>query len=216
LVASIGQTPCWVKLNSNGRSKSSRFDPELIGFGQEIANLLTSTKVKQSVYTVATLDDLLGAIHALILTFHNDPPFKYRPRKIDPQVVLDRARSISKAHKIRMTGKWMAGFHFNSALFRLSAVYHRSLKVVTGQPTSRKGIGNDKDPNSLLSQAKKAYKGWTGRAWDNGNITRVHGEVNDLKHKSVGIFWGRNVKEVVAISAVKELLGLLKPWESQP
>lgn len=215
MVVSKGPTPCWVELDSNGKSKSSRFDRDLIGFGQQIATLLTSAKVKQSVYAVATLDDFLGAIYALILAFHNDPPFKYRPRKIDPQVVLDRARSIGKAHKIRMTGKWMAGFHFNSALFRLSAVYHRSLKVVTGQPRSRKCIGNDKDPKSLLSHAKKVYTGWTSRARDNGNIRRVHGEVNDLKHTSAGTFWGRNVSERVAILAAKELLELWEAWDSQ-
>ncbi|MCI0724733.1 MAG: hypothetical protein L0338_38090 [Acidobacteria bacterium] len=215
-MGSLGQTPWWIELETNSRSKVSRFDGDLIGFGQRIAILLGSAKVTKSVYALATLDDFLGATYALILAFHNDPPFQYPRGKADAQVVLDRARSIAKAHNVRMNGKWMAGFHFNSALFRLSAVYHRSLKVVTGKPTSRAHVGSDRDSNSLLSQAKRIYTTWTNRSWDNDNIARVHEEVNDLKHTAAGKFWGRNVSQRVAIRAVEELLGLLETWNLQP
>ena len=208
----------WIGLHSQSTSKACRFDRDLIELGERMTALLSSTKAQQNDFALATLDDLLGAIYALILAFHNDRTFKYRPQgqKIDPRAVLKRARSIAQAHRIRTGGKWIAGFHFNSALFRLSAVYHRSLKIVTGQPKSRHRVGDENDPGSLLSKAKKTYNGWRTHAWGNGSIKKVHKEVNGLKHTSAGIYWGRDVKETEAIWAVEELLELLEAWNSQP
>jgi len=41
--------------------------------------LLQSAKVQKHNFAIATLDDLLGAIYAFALAFHNQPAFKYRP-----------------------------------------------------------------------------------------------------------------------------------------
>src|SRR6267378_5710466 len=112
------ETP-WVLLAPKGKDKSSRFDEELIDFGGRLAELLNSGKAKRNDCALATLDDLLGAVYALIFAMHKEPSFKNRPigQRTDPHVILNRARAIAKSHRIRTTGKWMAGFHFNSALF---------------------------------------------------------------------------------------------------
>jgi len=208
----------WIELDFQNGIGSCRFDQEFIEIGKRITALLSSPKAQKHDFALAILDDFLGALYAFILALHSEPSFKYRPRgqRIDPRVVLKLARSISKAHRIRVSGKWMAGLHFNSGLFRLLAVYHRTLKIVTGQPKSRKDLGNEKDPNALLSQAKRVYKGWTANDWSNININRVQTEVNELKHKAAGIYWGRYVKESEAVSAIGELLNLLEAWETQP
>lgn len=103
----------------------------------------------------------------------------------------------------------MAGFHFNSSLFRLLAVYHRSLKIVTGKPQTRAQIPK------LLPRARKVYQSWTAQAWTDANIHKVHREVNNLKHQAAGIFEGRDVKESDAIQAAAELLNLLEAWNAQ-
>ncbi len=43
--------------------------------------------------------------------------------------------------KLRTEGKWTAGFYFNNALFRTSGVYHRVLKVLTGNEETEKNVG---------------------------------------------------------------------------
>lgn len=190
--------------------RGSAFDPELVRFGQQMTALLQSKKSKQNDYVLATLDDLLGAIHALILALHNTPPFKFRPpgRKVDTRPLIKRSRGIAASRRIRTTGKWMAGFHFNSAMFRLSSVYHRSLKIVTSKLKSRDDIGK------LIGPAKTMLKGWTGSSWNNENVARVHTEVTKLKYDARGIYWGRDANEKRAISAVDELLTLLEAWNS--
>jgi hypothetical protein len=57
-------------------------------------------------------------------------------RSIDIAAAQKRAAQIAGG-QLRFDGKWMAGFHFNSALFRIAAVYHRILKIVVGRPTNR-------------------------------------------------------------------------------
>lgn len=208
----------WIGLDVKSKTRACRFDSALVELGGRVSTLLMSKKTQSNDFAIATLDDLLGAIYALILAFHNSPSFKYRSKGqcIDPRAVLKRARSVKQAGGVRTTGKWMAGFHFNSALFRLAAVYHRSLKIAVGRPTCRDHVGRERDPSSLISQAKREYNAWVGHGWSNVNVQKVHMEVNGLKHKSAGIYWGRDVNEVEATSAAKELLDLLVAWNSQP
>jgi hypothetical protein len=106
----------------------------------------------------------------------------------------------------------MAGFHFNSGLFRLLAVYHRALKITVGQPGIKDQIGDATNPKSLLNRAKTKYKGWTGDHWNNSHIDSVRTEVNELKHDAAGKFWGRRVNEGDAICSVEELLDILEAW----
>src|ERR1017187_1940819 len=122
----ITRDATWVRLNTKGRGKAYRFDKNLIQLCEGITRLLKANRKRGDVYVWATLDDFLGAVYALILAFHNSPPFKYRPKSqiIETRTVVKRARSVWVAGKIRTQGKWMSGFCFNNALFRLSAVYH--------------------------------------------------------------------------------------------
>ena len=45
--------------------------------------------------------------------------------------MIVRSADYGSNGQIRLDGAWMAGFHFNSAIMRLSAVYHRFLRVIT-------------------------------------------------------------------------------------
>jgi hypothetical protein len=214
MISNVSSPNNWVQL-ARGKGASSRWDRDMISIAERVSALLASPKVQNSCFAVATLDDLLGAIYAFVLAFHNQPTFKYRPvgKKIDPHVIVKRARSISQAHRIRLSGKWMAGFHINSALFRLLAVYHRVLKIAVGKPRSKEQIGNETDSKSLLYKSKGVYQCWTGKQWNNIHINTVRTEVNDLKHDSAGIYWGRRVKETDAIAGLRELLELFEAWE---
>jgi hypothetical protein len=214
MVSNVRHSDNWIRLTC-GKVVACRWDRDLIEIGERVSSLLTSPKIQNSNFALATLDDLLGAIYAFILAFHNQPSFKYRPvgTKIDPHAVLKRARSISRAHQVRLTGKWMAGFHFNSGLFRLLAVYHRILKIALGQPASKGQIGDETNPTSLLSRSRAKYTAWTGQPWNNTHINIVRMEVNELKHDAAGKYWGRRVKESDAIAALEELLDVLEAWE---
>jgi len=55
---------------------------------------------------------------------------------------------------VRTSGNWLAGFHFNSALFRIAATYHRGLKVVSGKETS------DLQKGELLKIVEPAFPSW--------------------------------------------------------
>ena len=93
-----------------------------------------------------------------------------------------------------------------AALLRLAAVYHRGLKIVTGEIRPRIYV------DELLKKLDPIYRGWTGKPWLSSNIHRLHDEVNDLKHTPQGLYGGRSVVYAEAVAAVDELLQLFESW----
>src|SRR5438477_65447 len=87
---------------------------------------------------VASIDDLLGAIYCLVLARHHH--FQDRlDSPIEVEVVHARAEQMEHGN-VRVDGKWIAGWYFNGALVRLAAVFHRLLKVISGDPTTKKYV----------------------------------------------------------------------------
>jgi hypothetical protein len=151
----------------------------------------------------ACLDDLLGAVYSLMYAKHYK--FNNRPQPLsqkDIGNVLIRARKMS-ASKLRRDGKWTAGFYFNNALFRIAAVYHRSLKIVTGNEEKENIYVRQLEPIAKRFCEDRQY------SWVNQSVAKVHDEVNNLKHSSRGIISGRNVEFKEAIMAVNEILSLI-------
>ena len=183
-------------------------DPEhavLVGFAARLDALLNRAKVVSDQNVAGTLDDFLGALYSLILA--RVQGFVDRPvgTPIDIGVLRRRSGQLA-AGTLRLTGPWTAGFHFNSSLLRLAAVYHRSLKILTGQLGPRIYV------DTLLPVIQVAYATWTGHAWSNTNIHQLHRQVNDLKHTPEGVYGGRTVSYAVAVAALGELLDLLEGW----
>src|SRR5204862_3226687 len=104
----------------------------------------------------------------------------------------------------RLDGKWMGGFHFNSALFRIAAVYHRLLKIVVDNPNTGATV------DVLRPKANKLYVGWTGYQWSRANADSVHGEVTRLKHTPNATLTQRRAKFEQALDGVEELLKLIE------
>jgi hypothetical protein len=168
-----------------------------------ICTLLGSGKAKSSPEVTAILDDFLGAIYAL--AYAKKSEFQDRPTiPIEVPTVVTRAEQLAKG-LVRTDGKWMAGFYFNSALFRLSGTYHRALTIV---------VGHGGDVGNLRPDAEQLYRGWTGKEWGNSNVRAIHGQVVDLKHIPKGTFEHRRTDAGMAnaVSAVDELLDLLEAW----
>lgn len=181
-----------------------RTDPvygRLAGFAGRLKTLLDRPKVQADPYLCHVLDDFLGAIYALILAKSQD--FADRPAGMSPErdKVQVRAHQVANG-QLRLDGKWMAGFHFNSALLRLSAVYHRILRVVTNDHRKGMTVGDLRN--------KLPYTAWTGRAWSCTSIQKIHQEVNTLKHDSSGLGAGRTAQYGHALDAVEELLDVLE------
>lgn len=185
-------------------------DPTYAALSQSagrIAILLKSPFAKKNPNMSGSLDDFLGAVYALI--FAKEANFTDRPdRSIEIAAVEKRAEQLARG-QVRTDGKWIAGFHFNSALFRTSAAYHRILQTVT----AKQG-----DVGTLRPIAEKIYHQLKGSDWRNDNIRAVHGQVTDLKHTPQGTFSGRRKKAgyLNAISAVSELLDLIEIWAAKP
>jgi hypothetical protein len=177
---------------------------ELTELASRIAQLLGSKPpVGQSLQ--ACLDDLLGAVYSLMYAKHYK--FVSRPQVLgqgDIGNVLVRARKMAVS-KLRTEGKWTAGFYFNNALFRTAAVYHRALKILTGNEQSKNVYVDTLEPD-----AKKRYQGVRNATWVNESVGKVHKEVNCLKHASGGIIDGRDVEFETAIKAVGEILELIE------
>ena len=85
--------------------------------------------------------------------------------------MIVRSADYGSNGQIRLDGAWMAGFHFNSAIMRLSAVYHRFLRVITNN--HQKGEWVD----DLLKQL--TYP------WTPVEIVNVHKEVNKDRAEQV-------------------------------
>lgn len=180
----------------------------LASAASRISALLKLSKVAASPAAVGCLDDFLGAIYALI--FAQLEGFADRIGvPIEADKILRRAEQTAVG-TVRTDGQWMAGFHFNSGLFRIAAAYHRALKVVLGEPQSREFAP------ALQPRAAKLYLSWNSRGWKSGRNEDVYKEVNHLKHTPKGVYEGRTVRFKHAVEAAEELLDLIESWARQP
>jgi hypothetical protein len=178
-------------------------DKQLSEYGRRITTLLQSPEAEKNNFLVATLDDFLGVVYALIFAKHNNPPFEDRSGAIEPPVVLKRAREV-ESRSIRTSGTWLAGFHFNSALFRIAATYHRGLKVVLGKEEK------DISRKQLLEKLGPAFQGWK-----HDELDAVYEEVNHLKHEGKGLSDTRSVTWAQAQASVSELIELFELWTTK-
>lgn len=175
-----------------------------------IATLLDSPVASSNTDLFSALDDFLGAVYALIFARLGD--FKERRGQTpEPEPPRTRARQLEEG-KVRVDGVWMAGFHFNSGLYRLAAVYHRVLKLAA----SADCLQRKKQPrvNDLLPDVESRFATWTGQTWTHSHLSAVHNEVNLLKHECEGIYATRCVGFDDGVSAAQELLQLLEAWIS--
>jgi hypothetical protein len=170
-----------------------------------LKTLLDRPTVQADPYLRHALDDFLGAVYALTLAKYLN--FTDRPPGTSPEAdkVQIRAEQVANG-RLRLDGQWMAGFHFNSALLRTSAVYHRILRVLT------KDHRRDASAGELRQklQTDALYATWTGHPWAFTNLQQVHTEVNKLKHDGDGLGAGRDARYAQALDAVDELLNLLE------
>jgi len=183
---------------------------ELFEFARRIKVLLDSQKVQSSASMQSSLDDMLGAVYTLIYARHHD--YDDRRHALGPQdiqAVGVRAADMSTGG-VRTEGKWTAGFYFNNALFRISAVYHRALKIVTGKEHEK----NEIYIGTLRPIAESLFQNWENRGWTNTNLAKLHKEVNELKHMPDGIYQGRDVQFTEAVGALDELLTLIESWKN--
>ena len=108
----------------------------------------------------------------------------------------DYLENIVKNYKDLKDKKWEAGYYFNSALYRLSAAYHRALKVYT------KKLRTNHNIPKLLERAKQL-----GLTEDEVlNLEIIRKSVNLLKHEVFGLTKGKRPTIDQVIKAFKELL----------
>lgn len=175
-----------------------------------IATLLDNPIASSNTELFSALDDFLGAVYALIFARHCG--FKERRKQTpEPEPPRKRARQLEKG-EVRVDGVWMAGFHFNNALYRLAAVYHRVLKLAASSRFRQQA--KELTVGKLLTDVEPCFKAWTGRAWLHPHLEAVRKEVNLLKHERDGIHPTRRVGFNEAVGAVEELLQLLEAWIS--
>lgn len=177
----------------------------LAAFAARLKTLLDRPKVQADACLRHALDDFLGAVYALALAKCLD--FTDRPpgTSPEPDKVQIRAEQVANG-RLRLDGQWMASFHFNSALLRISAVYHRVLRVLTSDHRREANVGELRQK----LETDPAYAAWTGHPWAFTNLRQVHTEVNKLKHDSGGVGAGRDARHAQALDAVEELLVVLE------
>jgi len=161
----------------------------------EVAKLATSVaelmREKEGLFPI--LDIVAGAMLCLLEAADNfrDRPGAWKPnyRENVQQYTADMSRGKKPDKKL-----WLAGWHFNSALVRIAAAYHRSLKAATGRKD-----GNRKELLKLLPWFT-AYE----------NLGKVYDEVNSVKHDVSAGVEGREVTFEVALAATRELVEFLR------
>jgi hypothetical protein len=171
-------------------------EARLASYARRISQLLKSPAAAANAEVQSSLDDFLGAVYALIRA--KQEGFRDRPgRPIAIKPVAQRATRIANGN-LKTDGLWIAGFYFNNALFRTAAVYHRMLKVITG--------ANGYVP-ALLPTARTRYPNW-----DSTQLSKVHSQVNELKHNPQGVYHGRTVTYEEALTAACDLLDFIEAW----
>lgn len=172
-------------------------EDRLAGCAGRISQLSRSAAVTANAEAQSSLDDFLGAIYALIRAKHEKFRDRRPGRTIAIKPVAQRAAKIATG-SLKTDGLWIAGFYFNNALFRTAAVYHRMLKVITGT----KGY-----VPALVHAASARYPNW-----DSTQLSKVHSQVNELKHDPHGIYHGGSVTYAEALTAASDLLDLIEAW----
>lgn len=176
-------------------------DPEyrpLLNAAGRIDKLLTVAHSRDDQFLRSTLDLLLGAIYSFILAKHSD--YAHRTGKVESDKPRTRSRDVESGW-IRLDGRWIAGFHFNGAILRIAAVYHRALKIALDVPTSRAYV------DKLQPQACTRYPSWT-----DANAGVIHTEVNAIKHEAGGLSDARTATPDHVVQAIDEILKLLEAW----
>jgi len=169
-----------------------------------VAALLKRPDVQTDRPLAACLDDLLGAVYSLMYARHykyDDRPQPLAPEHLDH--VLVRANDMANL-ELRTEGQWTAGFYFNNALFRLAAVYHRTLKIFVVEPETKAHVPD------LLPEVKAKYRSLTNADWVDASLAKIHCEVNGLKHSPQGVIEGRDVPFDSSLKAVDEMLTLIE------
>lgn len=161
----------------------------LASYANRISKLLETAHSAANVELEGALDDLLGAVYALIAA--REAGFKGKLGGSEFAVALDRAKDAAR-RVIYDDGNWIAGFHFNSAIFRISAVFDRLPKAIA----------------CCSVAAANSYRTKTGRTWKKSNAHAIRKQVNILKHAAGGTYQGREAKLKTALSAISELLSL--------
>ncbi len=173
--------------------------------GAEVVRSLQSTARKAASFAVpnvqeqALLGFLLGALYGLGRAI--ELGYEDRTgRSIDPRYSEELRGLLAGVNKGQLPpdGQWLAGFFFNSALHRLTALYHRCLKVL---------MSGDEPAPKLAEQAVRA--GLVKRTEINALAT-VHKEVNKLKHDTFGVLRGRSVDLALAVNAGTQALSLMR------
>ena len=168
----------------------------LASLAARMVKLLERPEVQSNQPLVSVLDDLLGAVYALIAARQEKFHGKIGTSEFPP--ILDRAKLIA-AGKPKTSGHWLAGFHVISAMFRISAVFDRLPKALAGC----------KHGESCCEHGAGArYRKAKGKAWPNQQLHAIRKEVNAIKHEAIGVYKGRQANLNAAFSAVSQVLDL--------
>lgn len=170
---------------------------ELARSANRMVPLLAAAHKKGDKDMVAVFDDMLGVVYALIDA--HKLGFKGKARESDYAAIEKRSKQLSVG-EVRRVGTWMAGFHFNSGMFRLSAVFARLVIRLGGKPKEQ----------DARAEAEKAFLKKKGVAWVNKEANDIRREVNSLKHEVGGVFKGRAQDLGTALTALDQLLTLVE------
>lgn len=172
-----------------------------IGVRVQSGYLLRSPAIKSRPDLLSCLDDFLGILYAL--EFAARYGFADRPSEPIEIGVVERRASQFARGELRGSGKWLAGFHFNGALFRIAAVSHRLLRSIRNDP---------RHLQALIQESKTDFQRWIGKEWSSASIEAIYEEVNRIKHQPEGLYQSREIGYRDALTAPDELLTLLEAW----
>ncbi len=168
----------------------------LASLAARIVTLLEKPGVQSNKPLVSVLDDLLGAVYALVAARQEKFHGKMGESEFPP--ILNRAKLLATG-KPKTSGNWMAGFHFNSAMFRISAVFDRLPKSLAG---CKHGEG------CCEHGAAARYRKTKGKRWRSQQLHEIRREVNAIKHEAIGVYKGRRANLNAGLAAVNQILDL--------
>ncbi|MGE5417002.1 MAG: hypothetical protein ACM3UZ_09595 [Acidobacteriota bacterium] len=166
----------------------------------ELVKRLVELEIPDDKEIIQTVQTTIGALYSL----GKAKQLNYEYYNVDSERLLELISKLNK-DSLDQDNQWSAGYYFNSALIRMAAGYHRSLKLIAF------GLGSDlmdlewKLIKNLIPLVKQA-----GVNKDKVKmLTKVNSEVNRFKHDQSGTK-ERKVDFITAIQAADELIDLNK------
>lgn len=170
-------------------------DPRLVEIAEKLSTLVAALPHDR-------LGDLLDLTAGGLasLTLARQHRYQDRPEPLPKDYYEKLCERVERmaAGTVPSRGRWISGYHFNSAIFRIAAVRVKTRALLKG-----------------IDRQNKQREGQLRASLPDTDFDQLHNEYRELKHGPAGLAAGRQVTFDLAVEALQEVIAVLDARKSE-